>query len=553
MNTEDKRLFTYFHCYLPQTWDAQIKAGLIGHHAGIRFSQSIDIKDELKFNNLAAVNGVLYNIVKENHFPFYIDRLQGGCYMEQYPYDMNLVQKYREILSDNFYGFQMHEWMSNYLSDLGKLINNGCTEWTEESITRTIQQAFPFPHIFLESMNAKEMADAGRPKTYDEFLDITTNLFYSRQKYTHGDLIPCDSAFLSYPVEIRAGVKRIMAEIGAQTYDTRIQVAFARGMAKNSGIKFGTYYEPWGGTPFSACSYQKDGENEWNIHSGTDFPFETNGANGGSSRSMQLRMHLYSYFAGASFMAEEWGMCNTFYDWHDFELSPYGLIKKRFLDFVDRYPDIGEPVTPIAVVLPKSMKVLENVRCDTLSYLTFPAEDSLGEVVRKARRGIRELFCSSGPMRGSETTSLLNCTISDALDIVTEDVLDMNKYSYLVDLTSNAEFAQLNSEKICKIDEVPKILDSILPCSVTGNAMKQFTKNSDNKYYVLLTNNSGVIRTVEHGDEFLSDATETISLKVMNNRIIERIEGSSLSIDEHGIYHTDIPAGGYFFGVIYCN
>ena len=39
----------------------------------------------------------------------------------------------------------------------------------------------------------------------------------------------------------------------------------------------------------------------------------------------------------------------------------------------------------------------------------------------------------------------------------------------------------------------------------------------------------------------------------MNNRIIERIEGSSLSIDEHGIYHTDIPAGGYFFGVIYCN
>ena len=140
-------MFTYFHCYLPQTWDAQIKAGLIGNHAGIRFSQSIDIKDELKFNNLAAVNGVLYNIVKENHFPFYIDRLQGGCYIEQYPYDMNLVQKYREILGDNFYGFQMHEWMSNYLSDLGKLINNGCIEWTEESITRTIKQAFPFPHI----------------------------------------------------------------------------------------------------------------------------------------------------------------------------------------------------------------------------------------------------------------------------------------------------------------------------------------------------------------------------------------------------------------------
>lgn len=250
-------------------------------------------------------------------------------------------------------------------------------------------------------------------------------------------------------------------------------------------------------------------------------------------------------------MAEEWGMCNTFYDWHDFELSPYGLMKKKFLDFVSRYPDIGEPVTPIAVVLPRSMEVLENVRCDTLTYLTFPAEDSFGEAVRHARRGLRDLFCTTGPMSGSETSSLLNCLIPDALDIVTEDVLDKDKYRYIVDLTGNAEFARLNSEKICQVDEVATILDSLLPCSIAGNVMKQFTKVSDNRFYILLTNNSGVVRTVEHGDEFLPDASESVSIKVTKHKKIERLEGSNLSCDEHGIYHTAIPAGGYFFGVIH--
>ena len=55
-------MFTYLHCYMPQTWDAQIKAGLIRPGDGIRFSQSLDIDDSLKFNNLAAVG--------EHHLPF---------------------------------------------------------------------------------------------------------------------------------------------------------------------------------------------------------------------------------------------------------------------------------------------------------------------------------------------------------------------------------------------------------------------------------------------------------------------------------------------------
>ena len=78
-------MFHYLHCYMPQTWDAQVRAGLIGKSAGIRFSQSIDIPEELKFNTLARTEGALYAMVRDMHCPFYIDRLQGGCYLEEYP------------------------------------------------------------------------------------------------------------------------------------------------------------------------------------------------------------------------------------------------------------------------------------------------------------------------------------------------------------------------------------------------------------------------------------------------------------------------------------
>ena len=543
-------MFTYFHCYMPETWNAQVQAGLVGRHDGIRFSQSIDIDESLKFNRLAACDGDLYRMVYAGRMPFYIDRLQGGCYIEQYPYDMTLVQKYMDRLGDNFYGFQMHEWMSNFLSDLNKLRTNHCPSWTAEAITATIRQAFPFPHLFLESMNAGEMQATGCPQTHEAFLRESAKLFDARQRYTGGHLLPCDSAFLSYPLELRLGARRIMAEIGAQTPDTRIQVAFARGMARARNVPFGTYYEPWGGSPFSACSYQRDGRNEWNIRSGADFPFETNGANGGSSRSMQRRMHLYSYMAGASFMAEEWGMCNTFYDWHDFELSPYGQVKKQFLDFVTRYEDIGTPITPIAVVLPRTMDVLENVRSDELTYLSFPAEGSFAETVRAARRGLRTLFCTTGTMTGTETMSLLNCTVPDALDIVTEDVLRPEQYDWLVDLTGSADFARTHADRICRIEDVTVRLDELLPCVVSGNAMKQLTRTQDGRFYLLLTNNSGIVRTAERGDECLPDATEHLSVTVKGGHILDRLEGSPLSVDEHGIYHTDIPAGGYFFAVI---
>ncbi len=542
-------MFYYLHSYMPETWDAQVRCGLIGKNAGIRFSQSIDIPEELKFNNLAKEGGALHTLVREMDCPFYIDRLQGGCYIEDYPYDMALVKTYRDMLGEKFWGFQMHEWMSNYRFDMEKLVTHQCPSWTKEAITETIQKAFPFPHVFLEAMNASEYEEFGRPATAEEFVENSVRLFAKRQAYTDGMLVPCDSAYLAYPIELRLGAKRLMAEIGAQSANTRIQVAYARGMAKAGKIPFGTYYEPWGGSPFSACCYHREGKNEWNIGGSADFPFETAGENGGSSRSMQRRMHLYSYMAGAAFMSEEWGMCNTFYDWHDFELSPYGIVKREFLRFVEKYPDIGQPIAPVAVVLPKELPVFEMI--DHATYLNYPTEGHLWNTVCAVRQGIMKLFCESGRMLGTETISLLNCTIPDALDIVQEDVLNADEYRYLVDLTGSDEFAKKHRDRICAIEDVAALLDGCLPCVVKGNAMKQMTRTEDGRVYVLLTNNSGVDRSVAGGERMIAEATETVTIETKNGETLHVLEGDAMvSCDTQEVYHIAIPAGGWFFGTL---
>lgn len=170
-----KNKFCFFHPYLPEIWQAMIDCGLVADGDGVRFSQSLLIREEYKFNNLAAKGTEIYNYVKEHKAPFYIDRLQGGCYIEEYPYDMELVDEYRSMLGDNFKGFQMHEWIPNYRSDLAKLGELSDEEFKDpEIIKQHILKKYPYPCLFLESMSAEEMAEHGKPRNIDEFL---SNIF----------------------------------------------------------------------------------------------------------------------------------------------------------------------------------------------------------------------------------------------------------------------------------------------------------------------------------------------------------------------------------------
>ena len=185
------------------------------------------------------------------------------------------------------------------------------------------------------------------------------------------------------------------------------------------------------------------------------------------------------------------------------------------------------------------------------TYMSYPIYGSLAEKFQTVRREIRHLFCESGPMSGTETSSLLNCTLPDALDIVQEDCVKVDDYRWFIDLTASSSFFNKVGGKICAIDDIDTLLDNLLPCIIRGNAMKQFTQTDNGTVYVLLTNNSGVERTVANGEHLLKEASETLTVQTKNGQVLQMLEGNSLfHRNDSGLYYIEIPAGGWFFGTL---
>lgn len=541
-------MFTYFHCYYPDTWDAQIKAGFIDEHAGVRFMQTATLPEELKFNNLAAKGSEFYNMMLRNPMPMYIDRLQGGVVFEDYKYDRSLIEVYREMLGENFMGFQMHEWMNNLASDLGRISECiGDLPWTAENITRCVSEKYPMNYLWLEAQTAEEYEKLGKISTAEELIKATEDLFRKRLELCGGQLIPCDSYGLAFQTETSLGIKYFMPEIGAQTIDTRVQIAYARGMARTKNTSFGVYYEPWGGNPFSTCCYHRENENEWGIKGLGDLAFETKGCNGGSSRSLQKRIQLYGYFAGADFISEEWGMCNTFYDWKAFEVTPYGQIKLDFLKLIKKYPkeDIGTPYTPVAVVLPKDLFGIAGLDDgEKQTILGFPFAEDTAEKMRSIRKGIKALLSNPSDMVGCETRNIINSDIPDCIDIIHEDYINLYKdYEFFVDLTGNPEFAK--NHKCISVEEAPEVLKNNLPCEVEGG-VHWFVNKTDDSRLLVMFNNSGVERSVEKGEYTLPEGTRNAEVRLKNGQELTVLESSGNVSFENGRYNIEINPGEWF-------
>ena len=536
----DRKNFIFFHGYDELLWHGYEKNGLLNDFTGIRFCQSLLLPEEKKFNNLAAKGGSLSALLSENSFPWYIDRLQGGCFIENYRYDMSLVDSF-----ENFYGFQMHEWVSNMVSDYSKLKNLDTSEWNRESITREIFRLFPFENIFLEAATAEEFAELlPVPTAFEQLADNAKTLFKMRQKYTSGRLLPCDSFIMAPKLEFMYGAERVMPEIGAQTPGTKIQLAYARGMSRAYGKSYGAYYEPWGGEPFSTCNYHLSGENEWNIHSG-DFPFESAGCSGGSSRSLQKRIFMYAYLSGAEFISEEWGVYNTFFDCGDFTLSPYGEVKRDFLRFAEKYP-AGDFYAPAALVLPSDMLVLPLGNL----FGELPYGDCQKQknhtAACDALAGLMSASCSTF---GNETSSLINSDLPDAFDIIHSDnEASFGRYRYLVDLTGDDTFAKTHPNAITA-DEAKRLLPDCMPVGVTGG-VHWFVNKIPDGWYLTIFNNDGIERTVEHGERKIAEASRTAEIDLKGHTSLVPLEGIRDVAVRDGKYYVRIPAGEYLFAKI---
>lgn len=540
-------MFTYFHAYMPENWKGQELRGLIDEHAGVRFCETIDLADDHKFNNLAAIGSPYYNMMKETRMPMYVDRLQGGCFLENYPYDWELVKEYEDMLGDKFIGFQMHEWASNLYGDLTRIRDSVREqEWTKENISREVKKNFPYNYVWMEARSVEEHVKWGNPKTLEEFRANFEELFQSRYKLGRGRLVPCDSFALAYQLEIKTGVKHFMPEVGAQTPDSRVQIAYARGMARTNQVCFGVYYEPWGGNPFSTCSYQRDNLNEWNIEAYG--PFAPKGANGGSSRSLQKRVHNYAYFAGAEFIAEEWGMCNTFYDWVDFELSPYGKIKYDFLQLIKKYPKetIGTPYTPVAIVFSADALPLNDINNVNDTYFNYPITGKLKETTALARKAVKTLLSDATEMIGCETRNLINSEIPDAIDVIHEDYKVLHEdYQFFVDCTGNEEFAK--THRCCKLEDAKALVKELMPCEVEGN-VHWFVNKTKDGWMIVMFNHSGIHRSVAQGEYALPNSEQHVKIRIKNGTDMIQLEGDTTLSCNDGAYEVTLPAGGWFLG-----
>ena len=260
-------------------------------------------------------------------------------------------------------------------------------------------------------------------------------------------------------------------------------------------------------------------------------------------RSLQKRIFLYAYLSGAEFISEEWGICNVFYDWNDYELSPYGRVKKELVDFMDKYPDVGEVLTPIGVIMPKDLPMLENVFKKPHYRPVFPYVDSTYE---KVKAGVEELFATSAPMMGTETITMVNCTIPDALDLLNDGFGDISKYEYLVDLTFDPEFKKRHGN-LCDIKDVSAILKKLLPCYVEAGLHWLVNKCESGGYYLSVFNHSGIVRTIEDGEYTLPEADKTVTVSFKENVSPTVLEGGGILEKDDDIYHLNIPAGDWAF------
>lgn len=576
-------MFHFVHTYIPQTnfWDGLIKRGLINDASGVKMIQCDTIAPEHRFNVLASPGGRLHEIIQEANRPFFVDRLQGGTFLYPYQYDTNLIEYYDLLLGERFLGFQMHEWASNLLSDYHKIVGDFHSyenfdastaaarrmEWTVSNIEQAVLSAFPDQdgRIYLEALTAEEWTAAPLLTDSGTMIAVLRELFRKRQASVDGHLLAADSCFMCSRLEYENGLRHSMPEIGAQAPFVRVQLALVRGMSKSRGIPFGAYQEPWGGTPFSCCYYKKDPPaqlvNEWNVTERENSAYGPAGENGGSSMSLLRRIFYYAFLAGAQFLAEEWGACNTFYDWNDFELTPYGQIKKELIDFAQKYPEPGDPYTPFAFVLPAEMKIVNlNQIAKGSNFYRFYEEFPLMEDQRIEQHVydvLRMVYqrVDSRPEGHYDARAITNSEFGDLFDLVYEDDPGLfHRYAYLIDLTGGDAFLSRNREHSSRIlpsDDLGRLhrelkgrIQTLPPIQVEGSPFWMLNKSSS-RWIATFFNNEGVERTVATGEYTLPEAAIRVTATLPSPHTqIHVLVGDPASLKRDGRSLTFVLAPG---------
>ncbi len=556
-------MFRFIHTYTEESFPGLAAKGLWREGDGLKLMHTNYLPAERSFNEIAKIGGLLHQRLSELQCPFYIDRYQGGIpFPYKYEYDKELLNHYREQLGENFWGFQIHEWASNYegencrvmeakqrwLKEHGSLA--GMWEYYREAV-KTDPMA-----LFVEAWSVDEWAQKEHPADVEAFVRDLYMLWEKRAEETGCALIPADSAYLAPKIELQFGAKLLLPEIGWQIEGTRAQVAYTRGMAKAAGVPWGVYYECWGlvqdGPDELTIPYAANtADNEWTeTELRDDIIRRTSGhtENGGSSRSLQERCWVYAYFSGAQVIGEEYGVCNTFRNYTDYELSEYGLVKKRFLDFTTNHPDLGKTYTPIAIAIPAEMPIWA-LEGSVTSYIGFPLAQMKGdfaEKVKYSRRMVRQLLYKYRPgydTKGHDAHCMMNGAFPDVFDMIHGDMEDaLKEYEYIIDLTGDPVFAA-SHDNIVALDELDNCLKAVLPCSFSEEVHAVYNRTATG-WNVLVMNNQGIERSAINGEYGLKEFSIQANVAMQRSTTeIEKLEGNGKLIRKNNGYTVVLDAG----------
>lgn len=414
-----KKDFHFLFGYDPVYWRGLRKHGFIDKHAGVRLIQCLYTPRLRCFNQFAAPGGWLHDEVWKERRAFLIDRGMGGVAYENYAFDKRLLDSYARRLGDRFLGIQFHEWVCNVGNEWARF-REQFLEGDEKVAIKAIEEHFTYRSVAtaLETGDPRDFAGKTFPMTTTQFAKYCRETQERKLADFGGHLTNVASAGMCHWQALRWGAKVVMPEHGHHIPMGRVHTATARGAVRQEGRSdFGSYYAPWGNSPDSVTCYMPF--SLWYVPSellcGDAF---AHGGNGGSSRAFQRRLFHWAYLTGARFMAEEWGPENTFYDWKDYDLTPYGEVVRDFLAFV-RKVGRGEPVVKTAIVIDREWFGLDTYHlAGAKEYLRF---FDAPEHQKRVAEFFRALVGHHDSPGGDDARVLTASAMPDALNVVLDD------------------------------------------------------------------------------------------------------------------------------------
>lgn len=562
----------FFHVYNEQYFEGLVKNNFINKNSGFKIQNCFAMPEEQRFNKIAAKGGKLHGFLKEGKYPFYIDRLVGGINYADYDIDRTLMREYKEMLGDWFFGFQLHESGSNQrYCDWGRLRQRIGHEapYDLETIKNAMlnehqSKTVGFP-VYDLAINSPEYY-ANRPcvNTPAEFFEEMKEMFRTKMEECEGRILPADSGFVAMKLANEVGMQTFMPEVGHQIPQMRHQLAVTRGIAKNNGKIWGTYYECWfyrRDTGYSMPCFNKEPGNEWYLSQDLHpDDFTSYGPNGGSSRLLQRRIYYYSLMSGARYLAEEWGLNCSYDDMHDFTLSEYGKVKKEFIDTAEELGNM-DPVTPFAIVLPCEYSVLEISRQYPLvgehpdAYMRMPLDPAGKALIGHAQDVLLSFLAQLDEHYGNEGHTITNSRFGDMFDIIFEDAGEetFKNYAYLIDATGEGRLARkyagsnviLSNDLDAMTAQVKALAPQVMPCTVDGLHWL-VSDSEDGRRYLSIFNNEGNTRDLELGDVIDHRADRRVKVTFKEETKLEVIrsfnDGVKLEkIDDKNWYVT-VPA-----------